>query len=65
MSTTTVSAPSVVAPAAKHSIKWGWLAVAKGDFVIVPENTGHWFSEIKSTLVLMSVHVPRPVPAGQ
>jgi mannose-6-phosphate isomerase-like protein (cupin superfamily) len=37
-------------------------AVAKGDFIIVPENTGHWFSEIKSTLVLMSVHVPRPVP---
>jgi mannose-6-phosphate isomerase-like protein (cupin superfamily) len=41
-------------------------AVAKGDFIIVPENTGHWFSEIKSTLVLMSFHVPRPVPgAGQ
>jgi mannose-6-phosphate isomerase-like protein (cupin superfamily) len=40
-------------------------AVAKGDFVIVPENTGHWFSEIKSTLVLMSFHVPRPLPAGQ
>ena len=40
-------------------------AVAKGDFIIVPENTGHWFSEIKQTLVLMSFHVPRPVPAGQ
>ena len=38
-------------------------AVAKGDFIIVPENTGHWFSEIKQTLVLMSFHVPRPVPA--
>jgi quercetin dioxygenase-like cupin family protein len=37
-------------------------AVAKGDFIVVPENTGHWFSEIKSTLVLMSMHVPRPVP---
>ena len=37
-------------------------AVAKGDFIIVPENTGHWFSEIKQTLVLMSFHVPRPVP---
>lgn len=35
-------------------------AVAKGDFIIVPEATGHWFSEIKSTLVLMSMHVPRP-----
>lgn len=37
-------------------------AVAKGDFIVVPENTPHWFSEIKSTLVLMSLHVPRPVP---
>jgi mannose-6-phosphate isomerase-like protein (cupin superfamily) len=36
--------------------------VSKGDFIIVPEATGHWFSEIKSTLVLMSFHVPRPVP---
>jgi mannose-6-phosphate isomerase-like protein (cupin superfamily) len=34
-------------------------AVAKGDFFIVPENTPHWFSEIKSPLVLMSLHVPR------
>ncbi len=38
-------------------------AVAKGDFVIVPENTPHWFNKINGTLVLMSVHVPRPVPA--
>lgn len=37
-------------------------AVAKGDFIVVPEKTAHWFSEIKSTLVLMSMHVPRPVP---
>lgn len=36
-------------------------AIAKGDFVIVPENTPHWFSEINGTLVLMSLHVPRPV----
>jgi mannose-6-phosphate isomerase-like protein (cupin superfamily) len=34
-------------------------AVAKGDFFIVPENTAHWFSEIKSTIVVMSLHVPR------
>jgi mannose-6-phosphate isomerase-like protein (cupin superfamily) len=33
--------------------------IAKGDFVIVPENTPHWFSEINGTLVLMSIHVPR------
>jgi mannose-6-phosphate isomerase-like protein (cupin superfamily) len=34
-------------------------AVAKGDFVIVPENTPHWFSKIDGTIVLMSIHVPR------
>ena len=33
--------------------------VAKGDFFIVPENTPHWFGQIKGTLVLMSFHVPR------
>ena len=37
--------------------------VAKGDFVIVPENTPHWFSPINGTIVLMSFHAPRPVPA--
>ncbi|HUA20523.1 MAG TPA: hypothetical protein VMB25_17365 [Bryobacteraceae bacterium] len=36
--------------------------VAKGDFVIVPENTPHWFSPIHGTIILMSLHVPRPVP---
>jgi mannose-6-phosphate isomerase-like protein (cupin superfamily) len=36
--------------------------VAKGDFIVVPENTPHWFSTINGTLVLMSLHVPRPVP---
>jgi mannose-6-phosphate isomerase-like protein (cupin superfamily) len=39
-------------------------AIAKGDFIIVPENTAHWFSAINGTLVLMSLHVPRPVPAA-
>jgi len=33
--------------------------VAKGDFVMVPENTPHWFGEIDGTLVLMSMHLPR------
>lgn len=33
--------------------------VAKGDFFIVPENTPHWFNEVKTPLVLMSLHVPR------
>jgi quercetin dioxygenase-like cupin family protein len=33
--------------------------LAKGDYVMVPENTPHWFGEIDGTLVLMSVHLPR------
>ncbi len=37
--------------------------VAKGDFVVVPENTPHWFNKIDGVLVLMSLHVPRPVPS--
>jgi len=39
--------------------------VGKGDFIVVPENTAHWFSKIDQTLVLMSLHVPRPVPAAK
>ena len=35
--------------------------IAKGDYIIVPENTAHWFSKIDGTLILMSLHVPRPV----
>ena len=34
-------------------------AVAKGDFLIVPQNTPHWFSTIDGTLIVMSLHVPR------
>jgi mannose-6-phosphate isomerase-like protein (cupin superfamily) len=37
--------------------------VAKGDFIIVPEKTPHWFSTINGTIVLMSFHAPRPLPA--
>lgn len=37
--------------------------VSKGDFIMVPENTPHWFSAIDGVLVLMSMHVPRPFPA--
>jgi mannose-6-phosphate isomerase-like protein (cupin superfamily) len=33
--------------------------VSKGDFILVPENTPHWFSSINGTLVLFSLHVPR------
>jgi mannose-6-phosphate isomerase-like protein (cupin superfamily) len=35
--------------------------VAKGDFIIVPQNTPHWFSAIDGTITLMTLHVPRPV----
>ena len=34
--------------------------IAKGDFILVPENTPHWFSPINGVLVLFSVHAPRP-----
>lgn len=36
--------------------------VAKGDFLIVPQNTPHWVSKINGTLILMSIWLPRPVP---
>jgi mannose-6-phosphate isomerase-like protein (cupin superfamily) len=32
--------------------------VAKGDFIMVPPNTPHWFGEIDGALVLMSIHLP-------
>jgi mannose-6-phosphate isomerase-like protein (cupin superfamily) len=34
--------------------------IAKGDFILVPEGTPHWFSTIDGVLVLFSVHIPRP-----
>jgi quercetin dioxygenase-like cupin family protein len=40
-------------------------SIAKGDFILVPENTAHWFSKIDGTLVLMSLHVPKPAPAAK
>jgi mannose-6-phosphate isomerase-like protein (cupin superfamily) len=36
--------------------------VAKGDFVMVPERTAHWFSAIDGTVVLMSLHLPHKAP---
>jgi mannose-6-phosphate isomerase-like protein (cupin superfamily) len=34
--------------------------ISEGDFVIVPENTPHWFGVIaQAPLVLMAIHVPR------
>ena len=34
-------------------------SVSKGDFIVVPENTAHWFSTINGSITLMSLHVPR------
>jgi mannose-6-phosphate isomerase-like protein (cupin superfamily) len=39
--------------------------IGKGDFILVPENTPHWFSKINQTLDVMSLHVPHPVPTAQ
>jgi hypothetical protein len=42
--------------------------VAKGDFIMVPEGTPHWFSAIDGTIVLMSLHLPRaakPAPVQE
>lgn len=36
--------------------------VAKGDVFVVPENTPHWFKVVDNRLVMMSLHVPRPLP---
>jgi mannose-6-phosphate isomerase-like protein (cupin superfamily) len=39
--------------------------VAKGDFIMVPEGTPHWFSAIDGTVVLMSLHLPHaPKPTS-
>ena len=32
--------------------------VAKGDFLVVPQNTPHWFSSVNGSLIDMSLHVP-------
>jgi mannose-6-phosphate isomerase-like protein (cupin superfamily) len=32
--------------------------LAKGDWVMVPEKTAHWFTQIEGTLVMMSIHLP-------
>ena len=39
--------------------------VSKGDFIVVPEGTPHFFSVIggNGVLVDMSIHLPRPVPS--
>jgi hypothetical protein len=33
--------------------------VTKGDFMLVPEGTPHWFSSVDGSITLMSIHLPR------
>jgi mannose-6-phosphate isomerase-like protein (cupin superfamily) len=39
--------------------------IAKGDFAIIPEGTPHQFKPANGLLVMMTLHVPRPVVATQ
>lgn len=32
--------------------------IEKGDFILIPENTPHAFTDVKGTLVIMSIHLP-------
>jgi mannose-6-phosphate isomerase-like protein (cupin superfamily) len=32
--------------------------IAKGDWVMVPEKTPHWFTQVEGALVMMSLHMP-------
>ena len=32
--------------------------ITKGDWVMVPEKTPHWFSQVEGTITLMSIHLP-------
>jgi mannose-6-phosphate isomerase-like protein (cupin superfamily) len=38
--------------------------ISKGDYIFVPENTPHSFTRTQGSLVIMSIHVPRPASAG-
>ena len=38
--------------------------LGKGDFVLVPEGTPHWFSTVDGELTMMSLHLPR-TPAAK
>jgi mannose-6-phosphate isomerase-like protein (cupin superfamily) len=39
--------------------------IAKGDFAIIPEGTPHQFKPANGMLVMMTLHVPRPVGGAQ
>jgi len=38
--------------------------ITKGDWVMVPEKTPHWFSQVEGTIVLMSIHLPHAAGTG-
>jgi hypothetical protein len=41
------------------SIKGGKpLKIAKGDYVMVPPDTPHWYTDVQGTFVSMTIHVP-------
>jgi mannose-6-phosphate isomerase-like protein (cupin superfamily) len=48
------------APTAEGSIPH---KIAKGDMILVPENTPHAITEVDGALVLMTLHMPVPPPA--
>jgi mannose-6-phosphate isomerase-like protein (cupin superfamily) len=35
--------------------------ITKGDVLIIPENTPHWFSAVDGSLSYLSMHMPRPL----
>jgi hypothetical protein len=39
--------------------------ISKGDFAIIPEGTPHQFKPANGMLVMMTLHVPRPVGGAQ
>jgi mannose-6-phosphate isomerase-like protein (cupin superfamily) len=39
--------------------------IAKGDFAIIPEGTAHQFKPANGLLVMMTLHVPRPVGSAR
>ena len=38
--------------------------IAKGDYIMIPENTAHSFTQVEGRLVIMSVHIPRTAAAN-
>jgi hypothetical protein len=55
-----VAATTLTAPSATGGTTY---KLAKGDMVLVPENTAHAVSQVNGNLVLMSLHLPHPDPA--